>query len=143
MNDPTIELYTAKVRATGDRNGGIVRTSDGMLDLRFSVSGHPDIGTNCKQLFAVSWSACLIDALVAEAEKKKIKLRPELGVNAEIDFCQKPGAQLLRARFEVGLGGIERSVAQAIVNEVLEMCPYSKTVAHGNMKVEITLAQRN
>jgi organic hydroperoxide reductase OsmC/OhrA len=50
-------LYTAKVRTRGGREGGHARSSDGYLDVRISVPGAPNNGTNPEQLLAAGWSA--------------------------------------------------------------------------------------
>jgi len=47
-------------------------------------------------------------------------------------------AYLLRARLKVSLSGIEREVAQGLIDLAHETCPYSKA-ARGNIDVEITL----
>jgi osmotically inducible protein OsmC len=44
----------------------------------------------------------------------------------------------LRARLNVSLPGIEREVAQALVNEAHQVCPYSKAT-RGNIAVTINL----
>ena len=56
-------LYTAKAHTTGGREGGASRTSDGRLDVKFSVPGTPGTVTNPEQLFAVGWSACFLSAI--------------------------------------------------------------------------------
>jgi len=45
---------------------------------------------------------------------------------------------LLRARLNVSLPGLERDVAQALVDAAHETCPYSKAT-RGNIEVEINL----
>ena len=50
---PAKVLYTAKTHTTGGREGGASRTSDGRLDVRYSLPGGPGNGTNPEQLFAV------------------------------------------------------------------------------------------
>jgi len=39
-------LYTAKAHTAGGRDGGGSRTSDGRLDVKFSLPGTPGTGTN-------------------------------------------------------------------------------------------------
>jgi osmotically inducible protein OsmC len=56
-------LYTAKDHTTGGRDGGASRSSDGRLDIKFSVPGTPGTGTNPEQLLAAGWSACFIGAM--------------------------------------------------------------------------------
>ncbi len=74
MTQPVKLLYTAKAHTTGGREGGASRTSDGWLDVKFSVPGAPGNGTNSEQLFAVGWSGCFISAIKIVAAKMKVKL---------------------------------------------------------------------
>jgi organic hydroperoxide reductase OsmC/OhrA len=46
------------------------------------------------------------------------------------------GAYFLQARLNVSLPGLERGVAQALVDAAHEMCPYSKAT-RGNVDVAI------
>ena len=55
--------YTAKTHTLGGRRGGVSRSDDGRLDLKFSAPGVPGTGTNPEQLFAAGWSACFISAM--------------------------------------------------------------------------------
>jgi hypothetical protein len=56
-------LYTAKTHTSGGRRGGVSRSDDGRLDLKFGAPGVPETGTNPEQLFAAGWSACFISAM--------------------------------------------------------------------------------
>ena len=91
-------IYTAKAHTTGGRDGGASRTSDGRLDVRFSLPGTPGTGTNPEQLFAVDWSACFLSAIKIVAARKRVKLPAELAVNAEVDLGASRGGYLLQAR---------------------------------------------
>src|SRR5258706_711666 len=84
-------LYTAKVHTTGGREGGASRTSDGRLDVKLSVPGAPGNGTNPEQLFAVGWSACFTSAVKLVASKMKVKLPPDMAIDAEVDLCTGDG----------------------------------------------------
>jgi lipoyl-dependent peroxiredoxin len=55
--------YTAKTNTSGGRRGGVSRSDDGRLDVKFSAPGVPGTGTNPEQLFAAGWSACFISAM--------------------------------------------------------------------------------
>src|SRR3984957_19995397 len=55
--------YTAKTHTSGGRRGGVSRSDDGRLDVKFSAPGVPGTGTNPEQLFAAGWSACFISAM--------------------------------------------------------------------------------
>ena len=45
----------------------------------------------------------------------------------------------LQARLKVSLPGVEREVAQSIVDGAHQICPYSKAT-RGNIKVDLSLA---
>ncbi|BBO31608.1 organic hydroperoxide resistance protein [Lacipirellula parvula] len=130
-------LYTAKAHTTGGRDGAS-RTSDGRLDIKLSSPGGPGTGTNPEQLFACGWSACFIGAMAVAAQQRKLRLPPETAIDAEVDLGMTDGGYLLRARLNVSLPGIDREVAQAIVADAHQICPYSKAT-RGNIDVEINL----
>ena len=127
-------IYTAKAHTTGGRDGGASRTSDGRLDVKLSLPGTPGSGTNPEQLFSVGWSACFLSAIKIVAARKRVKLPAELAVDAEVDLGASGGGYLLQARLKVNLPGIERQVAQALVDGAHMECPYSKAT-HGNINV--------
>ena len=131
-------LYTAKAHTTGGREGGASRTSDGRLDVKFSVPGTPGTGTNPEQLFAVGWSACFLSALKLVAAKMKVRLPAEVAVDPEIDLGTANGGYLLQARLNVALPGVEPEVARKLVAAADQECPYSKAT-RGNIHVEINL----
>jgi lipoyl-dependent peroxiredoxin len=130
-------LYTAKTHTTGGRDGAS-RSSDGRLDVKLSTPGTPGTGTNPEQLFAAGWSACFEGAMGLAARKRKMVLPSDLAVDAEVDLNLADGAYFLRARLNVSVPGMEREVAQALVDEAHRTCPYSKAT-RGNIDVAINL----
>ena len=131
-------LYTAKTHTTGGRENGVSRSSDGRLDIKLSTPGTVRIGTNPEQLFAAGWSACFEAAMGLVARKRKIALSADLAIDAEVDLRLTDGAYFLQARLSVSLPGVEREVAQALVDEAQQICPYSKAT-QGNVDVAINL----
>jgi Ohr subfamily peroxiredoxin len=131
-------VYTAKTHTTGGRESGVSRSSDGRLDVRLSIPGSARIGTNPEQLFAAGWSACFESAIALAAHKMKITLPADLAIDAEVDLNLADGGYVLRARLNVSLPGVERDVAQALVDEAHQICPYSKAT-RGNIDVAINL----
>jgi lipoyl-dependent peroxiredoxin len=128
-------LYTGKTHVTGGREGH-ARSSDGRLDVKLSPPGSAGEGTNPEQMFAAGWSACFIGAMSKAAAKMQVKLPADTAVDAEVDLGMNDGAYLLRARLEVSLPGIEREVAEAIVEGAHQTCPYSKAT-RGNLEVTV------
>jgi len=130
-------LYTAKAHTTGGRDGAS-RTSDGRLDVKLSTPGTPGTGTNPEQLFAAGWSACFLSAIKLVAGKKKIALPDDAALDAEVDLCLAGDAFFLKARLNASLPGLEREVAQALVDAAHQTCPYSKAT-RGNIDVTLNV----
>jgi Ohr subfamily peroxiredoxin len=131
-------VYTAKTHTTGGRANGASRSSDGSLDIRLSTPGSARIGTNPEQLFAAGWSAGFERAIALAAHKKKVTLPYQLTIDAEVDLSSADGRYFLSARFCVNLPGVERDVAQALLIEAGQICPYSRAT-RGNVDVAIEL----
>src|SRR5262245_1759869 len=112
---PVKVLYTAKTHTTGGREGAS-RTSDGRLDVKVSAPGTPGNGTNPEQLLAVGWSSCFLSAVKIIAAQKKVRLQSDPVIDAEIDLCAGEDGYCLRARLNVSLPGVERPVAQSILD---------------------------
>ncbi len=107
--------YTAKTHTMGGR-AGASRSDDGRLDIRLSIPGASGNGSNPEQLFAAGWSACFEGAM---------------GL----------AARTMKARLNVNLPGLDREVAQAIVDAAHQTCPYSKAT-RGNIDVTINVVTK-
>jgi osmotically inducible protein OsmC len=135
---PAKVLYTAKTHTTGGREGGASRTSDGRLDVKYSIPGGPGNGTNPEQLFAVGWSGCFLSAIKIVAAQRKVKLPADPVIDAEVDLCTGSDGYSLQARLNVSLPGLDPQVARSILDLAEQTCPYSKAV-RGNINAEINL----
>ena len=131
-------LHTARTNTTGGREYGAARSSDGLLDIRLSTPGSARIGANPEQLFAAAWSASLESAIALAAGQRKVVLPVGPAIEAEVDLCLADGAYFLKARLNVSLPGVEREVAQAVLDEAHQMCAYSKAT-RGSIDVLINL----
>jgi osmotically inducible protein OsmC len=138
MTEPGKVLFTAKTHTTGGRENGVSRSSDGRLDIKLSVPGTSGNGTNPEQLFAAGWSACFEGAMGLVARKMRVTLPADLAIDAEVDLNLADGAYFLGARLTVSLPGVERELAQAVVDAAHQACPYSKAT-RGNIDVAINL----
>jgi Ohr subfamily peroxiredoxin len=130
--------YTAKAHTTGGRDGGASRSSDGRLEIKLTFPGTPGTGTNPEQLLAAGWSACFLTNIKIAGGKGKINISPESAVDAEVDLCSTDDGFVLQARLNVSLPGLDREVAQSLVDTAHQACPYSKAT-RGNIDVVITL----
>lgn len=125
-------LFTGKTHTTAGANGAAV-SADGFLDIKLPQP-HPA----AENLFGAAWSACYLGAIQLAAGQRKIALT-DPSVDAEIDLANEAGAFFLQARLAVSLPGIDRDVAQELIDAAHAICPYSKAV-HGNIDVVTTLA---
>lgn len=131
-------LYTGKTRTSSGGRDGDARSDDGRLAIQLSSPGGKGTGTNPEQLFAAGWSACFIGAMGLAANKLQVKVPADTAIDAEVDLANADGAYFLRARLNVSLPGLERDVAQSLVDAAHQTCPYSKAI-RGNVDVVITL----
>src|SRR5580698_9675384 len=131
-------LYTGKTHTSGGRDGAS-RSSDGRLDVKLSSPGALGSGTNPEQLFAAGWSACFIGALKVEAAKMKLALPADVAIDTEIVLGVSDGAYGLAARLNVTLPGVEREVAQRLLDAAQQTCPYSRAT-RGNIEVVFKLS---
>ena len=125
-------LFTGNTHVTAGHDGA-ARSQDGQLDIKLPQP-HPA----AENLFAAAWSACYIGAIQLAAGQRKVKLASEPEVDAEIDLNQAGSAFFLTARLNVHVPGVEREVAQQLIEAAHGICPYSKAV-HGNIDVTTTL----
>ena len=131
--------YTAKTHTSGGRRGGVSRSDDGRLDVKFSAPGVPGTGTNPEQLFAAGCSACFISAMGHVASRMNVRLPADTAIDAEIDLGNSGDVYFLRARLNVSLPGLDREVAQAIVDAThRETCAYSNAT-RGNVEVTVNV----
>jgi Ohr subfamily peroxiredoxin len=138
MSETSKVVHTARTRTTGGREYGVSRSSDGRLDVRLAVPSSDRIGTNPEHLFAAAWSACLESAIALAAHKRQITLPAGVAIDAEVNLNAADEGYSLSARLNVSLPGVEREVAQALIDEAHQTCPYSKAT-RGNIDVEVKL----
>lgn len=125
-------LFTGKTHNTNGHDGA-ARSADGFLDIKVAQP-HPA----AEDMFGAAWSACYMGAVELAASQRKIKLPPEISVDAEIDLNLEGSSFFLSARLNVGLPGLERDVAQELVDAAHGICPYSKAM-HGKIPIETHL----
>jgi Ohr subfamily peroxiredoxin len=112
-------LHAARTHTTGGRDG-TSRSDDGRLDMRLSSPGPCGLGTNPEPLFAAGCSACFEGAMGLAARRMNAVLPADPGMIG--------GAYFLQARPEVSLSGMERTIAQTIIDAAQLTCPYSTAI---------------
>ncbi len=125
-------LFTGKTHTTAGANGAAT-SADGFLDIKLPQP-HPA----AENLFGAAWSTCYLGAIQLAAGQRKITLT-DPSVDAEIDLANGADGFFLRARLSVGLPGVDRDIAEELIEAAHGICPYSKAV-HGNIDVVTTLA---
>ena len=136
-------LYTATAKTSGGREGKS-QTSDGRLEVSLSIPkemGGPatSTGTNPEQLFAAGYSACFESAIRFVARGRKVAIQTA-AVTAEVSlYPRAEGGFSLGVALKVELPELDRKVAEEIVAQAHQICPYSNAT-RGNLDVQITLA---
>ena len=133
-------IYTAHAHTTGGREGRSV-SDDGLLDVKLSppkAMGGSGAATNPEQLFAAGYSACFMGALKHVAGMKKVVVPADAAIDASIDIGPIPAGFGIAARLAISLPGLDRAVAQDLIDTAHQVCPYSNAT-RGNIEVELTL----
>ncbi|MEY4883032.1 MAG: hypothetical protein RIS34_886 [Pseudomonadota bacterium] len=134
-------VYKANATSTGGRDGSS-KTSDGSLDVKLSVPkemGGAGGAVNPEQLFAAGYSACFLGAMKYVAGTEKIAVPADASVNATVGIGQIPAGFGVEVQLVVSVPGMDRAVAQSLVDKAHQVCPYSNAT-RGNIEVSISLA---
>ncbi|MFD9734354.1 organic hydroperoxide resistance protein [Umezawaea sp. NPDC059074] len=135
-------LYTAEAVAVGEGRNGEIRSSDGVLDELVAIPqemGGPGGGTNPEQLFAAGYAACFNGALRASARIAKIQIGVT-EVTAKVGIGRVEGDAVgmhLTVDLVARVEGVEQSVADKLVHDAHQLCPYSNAT-RGNIEVAVT-----
>lgn len=136
-------LYTAEALATGEGRNGHVRSTDGRVDLDVAVPkemGGSGDGSNPEQLFAAGYAACFHSALLGVARQRKISVADSaIGASVSIGPLEA-GGYTLAVHLEASLPGVERAVAQELVEAAHQVCPYSNAT-RGNIDVTVAVVE--
>lgn len=134
-------LYRAQATSNGGREG-TSRSSDGILDVKLTtpkeLGGNGLPGTNPEQLFAAGYSACFLGALKFVAGKAKVALPAETSITGDVGIGPLPTGFGIEVTLTVSIPGVDRAVAQDLVNKAHIVCPYSNAT-RGNIDVTLKL----
>ncbi|HOA99980.1 MAG TPA: organic hydroperoxide resistance protein [Casimicrobium huifangae] len=135
-------LYRAQATSTGGREG-TSRSSDGILDVKLTtpkeLGGNGLPGTNPEQLFAAGYSACFLGALKFVAGKAKVALPADTTITGDVGIGPLPTGFGIEVTLTVAIPGVDRAVAQGLVDQAHIVCPYSNAT-RGNIDVTLKLA---
>jgi len=94
--------------------------------------------TNPEQLFAAGYSACFMGALKHVAGMKKVAVPADASIEASVDIGPISQGFGIAVQMTINLPGLDRAVAQNLVDTAHQVCPYSNAT-RGNIVVELTL----
>jgi Ohr subfamily peroxiredoxin len=131
--------YTVSATTKGGRNGRAILDNGGLalamgLQKEFGGSGE---GHNPEQLFALGWSSCFGQAILALAKKHGLdgqdaRVTVTLGMDKDdISFGFK-------ADIKVVLPGADKAKVQALIEDAHKICPYSRATRN-NVPVTLTV----
>jgi Ohr subfamily peroxiredoxin len=129
-------LYTAKVTATGGRDG-TVKSEDGKLSFQLSRPANGGAGTNPEQLFAAGYSACFGGAVQHLAKQKNLNVE-NVAITAEASLNQDNNGFFISVVLHAALPTLEQKAAEDLVAAAHQFCPYSKAT-RGNIKVDLVV----
>lgn len=141
MNKLEKVVYTAHAKATGGREGRAT-SSDGLLDVKLAPPremGGLGGATNPEQLFAAGYAACFIGALKFVAGQQKIAVPADASIDSSVGIGPIPNGFGIQVKLVVHLPGVDRAVAQQLVDAAHIVCPYSNAT-RGNIEVDLSLA---
>lgn len=136
-------VFAAESTATGQGRDGHVKSADGLIDLATSppreLGGTGD-GTNPEQLFSAAYAACFLGALRLVGRRSVVALDDTTNVTVEVGLGRDDDDQFgLTGTITGYLPGVPQSVAEQMMAEAHQMCPYSKAT-RGNC--EFTLVAK-
>jgi Ohr subfamily peroxiredoxin len=135
--------YTTKATATGGRDGRAA-SEDGKLQVQLSVpkelGGPGGDGTNPEQLFAAGYSACFLGAIKFVAGQSKIAIPADTNVTASVGIGPRDDGKGfgLDVSLAVKLPGLDRPVAEDLIQRAHVVCPYSEATRK-NLDVKLNL----
>lgn len=131
--------YTTTATTKGGRNGRAVLDNNGLalaMALPKEMGGAGD-GHNPEQLFALGYSSCFGQAIVALGKKHGLDGN-DARVTCAVTIDKDETSFALKAELKVSLPGADKAKVQALVEDAHKICPYSKAT-RGNVPVTLTV----
>ena len=131
--------YTTTATTKGGRDGRSV-LDDGKLALAMALpkemGGNGD-GHNPEQLFALGYSSCFGQAILALSKKHGID-GASTKVTCAVTIDKDETSFALKAELKVSIPGADKAKVQALVEDAHKICPYSRATRN-NMSVTLTV----
>jgi len=131
--------YSTTATTKGGRNGRAVLDNGGLglaMALPKEMGGNGE-GHNPEQLFALGWSSCFGQAILALAKKHGLDGQ-DARVTVSIGIDKDDVSFALKAEIKVSLPGADKAKVQALVEDAHKICPYSRATRN-NVPVTLTV----
>jgi Ohr subfamily peroxiredoxin len=131
--------YTTTATTQGGRNGRAVLANGGLalaMALPKEMGGSGD-GHNPEQLFALGYSSCFGQAILALAKKHEID-GAAAKVTCAVTIDKDEVSFGLKVELSVSIPGADKQKVQALVEDAHKICPYSRAT-RGNVPVTLTV----
>ena len=135
--------YWTEARAAGGGRNGVAGLLNGQLTVTMAspkeLSGS-GLGHNPEELFAIGYAACFLGAMRFAAGSEQLGTVPDNAVvNAQVGIGPRSdGGFGLKVKLIVKLPGLDRAVAEKIIERGHFICPYSNAT-RGNIEVQTEL----
>jgi osmotically inducible protein OsmC len=131
--------YTTTATTQGGRNGRAVLANGGLalaMALPKEMGGSGE-GHNPEQLFALGYSSCFGQAILALAKKHELD-GAAAKVTCAVTLDKDEVSFGLKVELTVSLPGADKQKVQALVEDAHKICPYSRAT-RGNVPVTLTV----
>jgi osmotically inducible protein OsmC len=131
--------YTTSATTKGGRDGRAVLDNGGLalaMALPKEMGGSGE-GHNPEQLFALGYSSCFGQAILALSKKHGID-GGAARVSCAVTIDKDETSFALKAELKVSIPGADKAKVQALVEDAHRICPYSRAT-RGNVPVTLTV----
>jgi Ohr subfamily peroxiredoxin len=135
--------YTTAATTKGGRNGRSILDDDGNL-VRIALAmalpqemGGSGEGHNPEQLFALGYSSCFGQAILALSKKHDVDAS-SAKVTCVVTIDKDETSFALKVELKVSIPGVDKAKVEALVEDAHKICPYSRAT-RGSMPVTLTI----
>lgn len=120
------EIYSISGFAKAGREGE-VKTSDDGLKLKLGAPTKKDGTNNPEQMFSAGYASCFSQALFVIASSHKVDLK-EAPVTVTVKLYKTETGFEIKAGVEAVLENVDQTLANTIMKEAHNLCPYSRLI---------------
>jgi lipoyl-dependent peroxiredoxin len=132
--------YTTTATTQGGRNGRAILANGGLglaMALPKEMGGSGE-GHNPEQLFALGYSSCFGQAVLALAKKHGVDGQAAK-VTCAVTIDKDEVSFGLKVELALSIPGVDKAKLQELIEDAHKICPYSRAT-RGNVPVTLTVA---